>query len=136
METRVALMGIIVEEPERAAEVNELLHRYSEYVIGRMGVPYRARGVSIISAVRDAPQDVISALYGDKILRLNPYRYNMTERLFTAAKLSPRAEMDLNWVWENSRIIHYCGRNKPWKESYLGQLGRFYQLYAQMTKPI
>ena len=38
METRVALMGIIVEEPERAAEVNELLHRYSEYVIGRMGV--------------------------------------------------------------------------------------------------
>ena len=57
METRVALMGIIVEEPERAAEVNELLHRYSEYVIGRMGV-------NIISAVLDAPQDVISALSG------------------------------------------------------------------------
>lgn len=64
METRVALMGIIVEEPERAAEVNELLHRYSEYVIGRMGVPYRARGVNIISVVLDAPQDVISALSG------------------------------------------------------------------------
>ena len=57
-------MGIIVEEPERAAEVNELLHRYSEYVIGRMGVPYRARGVNIISVVLDAPQDVISALSG------------------------------------------------------------------------
>ena len=53
METRVALMGIIVEEPERAAEVNELLHRYSEYVVGRMGVPYRARGVNIISVVLD-----------------------------------------------------------------------------------
>ena len=64
VETRVALMGIIVEEPERAAEVNELLHRYSEYVIGRMGVPYRARGVNIISVVLDAPQDVISALSG------------------------------------------------------------------------
>ena len=51
-------------EPERAAEVNELLHRYSEYVIGRMGVPYRARGVNIISVVLDAPQDVISALSG------------------------------------------------------------------------
>ncbi len=64
VETRVALMGIIVEEPERAAEVNELLHRYSEYVVGRMGVPYRARGVNIISVVLDAPQDVISALSG------------------------------------------------------------------------
>ena len=64
METRVALMGIIVEEPERAAEVNELLHRYSEYVIGRMGVPYRARGVNIISVVLGAPQDAISALSG------------------------------------------------------------------------
>ena len=64
VETRVALIGIIVEEPERAAEVNELLHRYSEYVIGRMGVPYRARGVNIISVVLDAPQDVISALSG------------------------------------------------------------------------
>ena len=69
METRVALMGIIVEEPERAAEVNELLHRYSEYVIGRMGVPYRARGVNIISVVLDAPQDKIAALSG-KIGRL------------------------------------------------------------------
>ena len=77
-------------------------------------------------------QDVISALYSDKILRLNPYRYNMTERLFAAAKLSPRGEMDLNWVWENSRIIHYCGRNKPWKDNYLGQLDQFYHTYAQM----
>ena len=62
-------MGIIVEEPERAAEVNELLHRYSEYVIGRMGVPYRTRGVNIISVVLDAPQDKIAALSG-KIGRL------------------------------------------------------------------
>ena len=75
-------------------------------------------------------QDVISALYGDKILRLNPYRYNMTERLFAAASLSPRGPLELSWVEENSRIIHYCGRNKPWKEHYLGKLDCFYWEYA------
>ena len=64
MDTRVALIGIIVEEDSSVAALNELLHRYSEYVIGRMGVPYRARGVNIISEVLDAPQDVISALSG------------------------------------------------------------------------
>ena len=64
METRVALIGIIVEEPAAAAELNRLLHQYSEYIIGRMGLPYRARGVNIISVVLDAPQDAISALSG------------------------------------------------------------------------
>ena len=78
-------------------------------------------------------QDVISALYGDRILRLNPYRYNMTERLFAAASLSPRGPLELEWVRENSRIIHYCGRNKPWKEHYLGKLDCFYWEYARQT---
>ena len=81
-------------------------------------------------------QDIISGLYGDRIIPLDPYRYNMTERLFAAAKLSPRAELDLNWVWENSRIIHYCGRNKPWKDNYLGQLDQFYHNYAGMLGPM
>lgn len=80
-------------------------------------------------------QDIISALYGDKILRLNPYRYNMTERLLVTARLSALPEVDLDWVRENSRILHYCGRNKPWKETYLGRLDCFYQEYARQVAP-
>ncbi|MGE4277776.1 MAG: glycosyltransferase family 8 protein [Lawsonibacter sp.] len=80
-------------------------------------------------------QDVISALYGDKILRLNPFRYNMTERLLLTARLTALAELDLDWVRENSRIIHYCGRKKPWKETYPGKLDCFYQEYAQQVAP-
>lgn len=64
METRVALIGIIVENEGAVAALNELLHHYGRYIIGRMGVPYRARGVNIISVVLDAPQDEISALSG------------------------------------------------------------------------
>lgn len=64
METRVALIGIIVEKESSVAQLNELLHQYGRYIIGRMGLPYRAKGVNIISVVLDAPQDVISALAG------------------------------------------------------------------------
>ena len=64
METRVAVISIIVETPESVQTMNEILHQYSEYIIGRMGIPYRARGVNIISIAMDAPQDKISALSG------------------------------------------------------------------------
>ena len=64
METRVALVAIIVREDAPVSELNELLHQYGGYIIGRMGVPYRARGVNIISVAMDAPADVISALSG------------------------------------------------------------------------
>ena len=64
MESRVAVMSIIVENPEMAQSVNALLHEYSEYIIGRMGIPYRKRGINIISVVIDAPQDKIAALAG------------------------------------------------------------------------
>lgn len=64
METRIAVISIIVEKPEAAAALNELLHQYSRYVIGRMGIPYRQRGISIISVAVEAPQDAISALSG------------------------------------------------------------------------
>lgn len=64
METRVALIGIIVEDESSVASLNDLLHQYAPYVIGRMGVPYRPRGVNIISVALDAPQDAISALSG------------------------------------------------------------------------
>ena len=64
METRVAVISIIIENPESVQAMNEILHQYSEYIIGRMGIPYRAKGVNIISIAVDAPQDKISALSG------------------------------------------------------------------------
>lgn len=70
METRVALIGIIVEDESSVAALNDLLHQYAPYIIGRMGVPYRPRGVNIISVALDAPQDDISALSG-KLGRLH-----------------------------------------------------------------
>ena len=69
METRVAIAAIIVENPESVAPLNELLHEYSRYIIGRMGIPYKEKGISIISIAMDAPQAAISALTG-KIGRL------------------------------------------------------------------
>ena len=62
--TRVALVGIIVEDRNAAARINGLLHEYSEYVIGRMGIPYREKRLNVISVVLDAPQNVVSALSG------------------------------------------------------------------------
>ena len=64
METRVAVISIIVENPAMVEKLNGLLHEYGEYVIGRMGIPYRKRGVSIISVAMDAPQATIAALSG------------------------------------------------------------------------
>ena len=64
METRLALIGIVVENNESAKKINDVLHEYGEYIVGRMGIPYRKRNVSVISIVIDAPSDVISALAG------------------------------------------------------------------------
>ena len=69
METRVALVAIIVRENASVSALNELLHQYGSYMVGRMGVPYRSRGVNIISVAMDAPADVISAL-SRKIVKL------------------------------------------------------------------
>ena len=69
METRVAVMSIIVENSESVETINAILHDYGQYIIGRMGIPYRQRSIHIISIAIDAPQDVISALSG-KIGRL------------------------------------------------------------------
>ena len=62
--TRVTLVGIIVEEKEAAGRINGLLHEYGEYIIGRMGIPYHEKQMSIISVVMDAPQEKVSALSG------------------------------------------------------------------------
>ena len=64
METRVAVMSIIVEDPDSVERLNAILHEYGEFIIGRMGIPYRKRKISIISIALDAPQDTISALSG------------------------------------------------------------------------
>lgn len=64
METRVAVVAILVTDPEAYKRLNEILHTYAEYIIGRMGIPYRAKKINIISVAVDAPQDVISALSG------------------------------------------------------------------------
>ena len=64
MQTRVAVMAIIVEEPEAVEKLNSLLHDCAQYIIGRMGIPYRERHINIVSIAIDAPQDVISSLAG------------------------------------------------------------------------
>ena len=69
METRVALIGVIVEELDCSEKLNSILHDYCEYIISRMGVPYKPKGVSVISIAVDAPNDVINAMSG-KIGRL------------------------------------------------------------------
>ena len=70
METRVAVISIIIENPASVPIMNEILHEYSEYIIGRMGIPYRSKGINIICIAVDAPQEKISALSG-KIGRLD-----------------------------------------------------------------
>jgi len=64
METRVAVISIIVTESDRVEMLNELLHEYSAYIIGRMGLPYKEKGISIISVAIDAPMDKINSLTG------------------------------------------------------------------------
>lgn len=64
MDNRIALLGIVVEEESSAEPMNRLLSEYKQYVVGRMGIPYRQRGVNLISVVLDAPGDAISSLSG------------------------------------------------------------------------
>lgn len=64
METRVAVMAVIIEKTDSVEQLNAVLHDYGTCIIGRMGLPYRSRGIHIVSLALDAPQDVISALAG------------------------------------------------------------------------
>lgn len=64
MENRVALIGIIVNEKNSVEKLNSLLHEYSEFIIGRMGLPYQKKDISVISVAIDAPQNIINALSG------------------------------------------------------------------------
>lgn len=64
METKVAVIAVVVEDRDSVERLNEILHDYADYIIGRMGIPYRAKKINIISVVVDASHDVISALSG------------------------------------------------------------------------
>lgn len=64
METRIAVIAIVVENRESSRAMNEALHEYGEYIIGRMGIPYREKGISLVSVAIDAPNEIISALCG------------------------------------------------------------------------
>ncbi len=62
--TRIAIAAVIVEDPDAVEEMNGVLHEYSVYIIGRMGIPYRKKNISLISVALDAPSEIISALTG------------------------------------------------------------------------
>ncbi len=64
MENRIAIIGIFVEDTSQAGAINNILHEYSEHIIGRMGLPYKQKNIGVISIIVDAPNDIISALSG------------------------------------------------------------------------
>lgn len=80
-------------------------------------------------------QDVISTLYGDRILLLDALQYNLGEKFYLSCRLRPRSvgegRPDLAWVRQNTVLIHYCGRNKPWKPRHIGELGVFYDEFLR-----
>lgn len=73
-------------------------------------------------------QDILTALYGDKVKLADTMRYNLSDRILTLYNAEhTREKRDVDWVRENTVIVHYCGRNKPWLGGYTGMLGVFYQ---------
>jgi len=77
-------------------------------------------------------QDVLNALYADRIVPVDPLVYNMTERLMALCNDEENGfRIDPGWVAEHTAVIHYCGRNKPWKKDCIGRLGSFYRQYRQ-----
>ena len=85
MDTRIAVIGIIVENPDSVEALNSLLHQFRQYIIGRMGIPYHQRGIFIISVAIDAPQDITNQLTG-KIGRLDGITAKTTYANMTGAK--------------------------------------------------
>lgn len=64
MENRIAIIGIFVDDNKRSAEINDILHEYNQYIIGRMGLPYKQKDMGVISIIVDAPNNIISSLSG------------------------------------------------------------------------
>lgn len=73
-------------------------------------------------------QDLLTVMHGDKILLADAQKYNLSDRILNIYNANPEnPRHDLTWVWENTVIIHYCGKNRPWKPHYVGSLGVFYE---------
>ena len=73
-------------------------------------------------------QDILTALYGDRIALVDSLRWNLSDRVLAFYNgAHPKGKRDVNWVRQNTSIVHYCGRNKPWNADYTGTLGVFYQ---------
>ncbi len=89
MQTRIALVGILVEEFTSTEKVNEILHEYQDYIVGRMGIPHAQHAVGVISVVLNAPNDVISAL-GGKIGMLP----GVSSKTIYAKQITPQKEME------------------------------------------
>ena len=80
-------------------------------------------------------QDIISALYGDKIKLIDYMRYNLSDRMLGIYNADPsHQKRGLRWVCHNTVIVHYCGKNKPWKPNYIGRLGVFYWRLEELYK--
>ena len=98
-ETRIAVVGIIVENKEAVGEVNQILHDYSPYIIGRMGLPYEKKHVNIISVIVDAPADRISALSGKlgkiRTTSITPTPSSSIRNLFNCIHTPPISLLDL-----------------------------------------
>ena len=91
MQTRVAVMSIIIEDNAHAEEINDILHLYGRYIIGRMGLPYRQKNINIICVAVDAPQDVISAMAG-KLGRVRGANIKTTYSNFTSTEPEIKTE--------------------------------------------
>ncbi len=82
-------------------------------------------------------QDILNGVYGDKTVHLDALRYNLSDRFLTFYNANPKnlgSRKDMRWIAHNTSIIHYCGRNKPWKSNYRGDLGVFYYYYENLLK--
>ena len=79
-------------------------------------------------------QDILNALYWDKIKAVDSYTYNYDARHFELARLYRPNKITMEWIEENTVFIHYCGKDKPWHDDYKGKLGKWYRKYEQMVK--
>ncbi len=82
-------------------------------------------------------QDVLNGVYADKTVHLDAMIYNLSERYLNFYNVNPKNmgnRKDMRWIAHNTSIIHYCGRNKPWKNSYRGELGVFYYYYENLVR--
>ena len=119
MESKVVVVSIIVRDEEAAAAVNDLLHEYRQYIVGRMGIPYRQRNVSIISVVMDAPGEVASALSGK--LGMQP---GVTAKTLTATKYRIILDISSSPSIPITSLAKMYAERKPARSSVLSALPR------------